>query len=158
MCHDAIMIPHKSCTWDTSFRLRGACDWPLNSHIYWYFIAMLFTKENFSFSFFTFDFWHLSSTPQSIGTCLLSFYKLVLIDNVLLEHVVLPLVPDLTVHRVNFFGWMSKGTFLLLALFYQSTPLCLKVRGRWGGWVAHVILVSALGQNPFFFLFLGTFI
>ena len=34
--------------------------------------------------------------------------------------------------------------FLLLALFYQSTPSCLKVRGGWGGWVvAHVILVSA---------------
>ena len=27
----------------------------------------------------------------------------------------------------------------------------------WGGWVAHVILVSALGPNPSFFLFLGTF-
>ena len=26
------------------------------------------------------------------------------------------------------------------------------------GWVAHVILVSALGPNPSFFLFLGTFI
>ena len=32
----------------------------------------------------------------------------------------------------------------------------------WGGWggvvVAHVILVSALGPNPSFFLFWGTFI
>ena len=27
-----------------------------------------------------------------------------------------------------------------------------------GGWVAHVILVSALGPNPSFFLFWGTFI
>ena len=30
--------------------------------------------------------------------------------------------------------------------------------GGWGGWVAHVILVSAQGPNPFFFLFWGTFI
>ena len=43
---------------------------------------------------------------------------------------------------------------LLIALFYQSTPSCLKVMG-WGGWVAHVILVSALGLNPSFFLFGG---
>ena len=28
----------------------------------------------------------------------------------------------------------------------------------WGGWVAHVILVSAQGPNPSFFLFWGTFI
>ena len=51
-------------------------------------------------------------------------------------------------------------TVLLLALFDQSTPSCLKVIG-WGvGWgvVAHVILVSALGPNPSFFLFRGTFI
>ena len=27
-----------------------------------------------------------------------------------------------------------------------------------GGWVAHVILVSALGPNPSFFLYWGTFI
>ena len=62
---------------------------------------------------------------------------------------------------------MSQGghsePLLQLALFYQSTPSCLKVIG-WGGWVgggwwvAHVILVSALGPNPSFFLFLGTFI
>ena len=36
-----------------------------------------------------------------------------------------------------FFGWVSQGdhseTILLLALFYQSTPLCLKVIGWWGG-------------------------
>ena len=44
-------------------------------------------------------------------------------------------------------GWMSQGghsePLLLLALFYQSTPSCLKV----GGGVAHEILVSA--QGPF---------
>ena len=54
---------------------------------------------------------------------------------------------------------MGKGdhseTLLLLALFYQSTPSCLKVRG----WVvAHVILVSAQGPNPSFVPFWGTFI
>ena len=45
---------------------------------------------------------------------------------------------------------MSQGghsePLLLLALFYQSTPSCLKVRGGvvgGVGWVAHVILVSA---------------
>ena len=56
-----------------------------------------------------------------------------------------PATLDLAVHLVNFFGWMNQGghsePLLLLALFYQSTPSCLKVRG----WVvvAHIILVSA---------------
>ena len=36
-------------------------------------------------------------------------------------------------------------------------PSCLKVIGGWVGWVAHVILVSAQGPNPSFFLFLGDF-
>ena len=52
---------------------------------------------------------------------------------VLLEHVGLPQVLDLAVHLVNIFGWMSQGGHseppLLLALFYQSTPSCLKVMG-----------------------------
>ena len=55
---------------------------------------------------------------------------------------------------------MSQGghseQFLFFALFYQSTPSCLKVIGG-VGWVAHVIIVSAQGQNPSFFLFLGDF-
>ena len=73
-----------------------------------------------------------------------------LIDKLLLEHVGLPHVLDLAVHLVNFFCWMSQGghsePLSLLALFYQSTPSCLKVMG-WGGGVvvvvAHKILVSA---------------
>ena len=60
-----------------------------------------------------------------------------LIDNLLLDHVGLPNVLDLAVHLVNLFGWMSQGdhseTLLLLTLFYQSTPSCLKVMGWWGG-------------------------
>ena len=60
-----------------------------------------------------------------------------MIDKLILEHVRLPNVLDLAVHLVNFFGWMSQGghsePLLLLALFYQSTPSCLKVRGGWGG-------------------------
>ena len=76
------------------------------------------------------------------GPRLLSILKLGLIDKLLLEHVGLPHVLDLAVHLVNFFGWMSQGghsePLLLLALFYQSTPSCLKVRGGvvvgWGGW------------------------
>ena len=59
----------------------------------------------------------------------------------------LPHVLDLAVHLVNFFSWMSQGghsePLLLLALFYQSTPSCLKVRGGWGVVAAHLILVSA---------------
>ena len=44
---------------------------------------------------------------------------------------------------------------LFFAPYYQSTPLCLKVRGGWWvGWVAHVIFVSAQGPNPSFFLFI----
>ena len=70
-----------------------------------------------------------------------------MIDKLLLEHVGLPHVLDLAVHLVNFFGGMSQGghsePLLLLALFYQSTPSCLKVIG-WGGVVvAHKILLSA---------------
>ena len=58
---------------------------------------------------------------------------------------------------------MSQGghseTLLLFAPFYQSTPSWIKVMGWVGGVVvAHVILVSALGPNPSFFLFWGTFI
>ena len=58
-------------------------------------------------------------------------------DKLLLEDVGLPHVLDLAVHLVNFFGWMSQGghsePLLLLVLFYQSTPSCLKVIG-WVGW------------------------
>ena len=68
-----------------------------------------------------------------------------LIDKLLLELVGLPNVLDLAVHLVIFFGWMSQRghsePLLQLALFYQSTPSCLKVIGWWV--VAHVILVSA---------------
>ena len=67
----------------------------------------------------------------------------------------------------NFLGWVGRGdhpkTFLLKALFCQSTPSWLKVRGGWssrvcwceqsGMLVAHVIFVSAQGPNPSFFLF-----
>ena len=56
-----------------------------------------------------------------LGTQLLSFQKLGLIEKLLLEHVGLPHVLDLTVHLVNFFGWTSQGghsePLLLLALF-----------------------------------------
>ena len=71
-----------------------------------------------------------------LGTQVLSFQKLGFIDKLFLEDVGLPQILDLTVHLVNFFGWMSQGghsePLLLLALFYQSTPSCLKVMG-WGG-------------------------
>ena len=78
----------------------------------------------------------------------LSFLKFELIDILLLEHVGLPHVLDLAVHLVNFFGWMSQGghsePLLLLTLFYQSTPSCLKVMGGVVVVVvAHKILVSA---------------
>ena len=60
-----------------------------------------------------------------------------MIDKLLLEHVGLPQVLDLAVNLVNFFGWLSQGghskPLLLLALFYQSTPSCLKVIGGWVG-------------------------
>ena len=52
---------------------------------------------------------------------------------------------------------MSQGghsePLLLFALFHQGPPSCLKVIG--GVVVAHVILVSALGPNPFFSFFGG---
>ena len=55
----------------------------------------------------------------------------------LLEHVGLPDIHDLVVQLVNCFGWMSQGghfePLLLLELFYQSAPSCLKVRGGVGG-------------------------
>ena len=63
--------------------------------------------------------------------------KLGLIDKLLLEHVGLPHVLVLAVHYVNFFSWVSQGghpeQLLFSALFYQSTPSCLKVGGGWGG-------------------------
>ena len=58
------------------------------------------------------------------------------LTTLLVEHVGLPHVLDLAVNLVNFFGWVSQGdhseSLLLLALFHQSTPSCLKVMG-WGG-------------------------
>ena len=60
---------------------------------------------------------------------------------------------------------MSEGghseSLLLLAPFYQSAPSLFMLKSYgWGGsgWVAHVILVSALGQNSSIFLFWRTFI
>ena len=65
------------------------------------------------------------------------YYKHFISDKLLLEHVGLPHVLDLAVHLVNFFGWLSQGghsdQLLSFALFYQSTPSCLKVIGGWGG-------------------------
>ena len=73
-----------------------------------------------------------------------------MIDKLLLKHVGLPHVLVLAVHLVNFFSWVSQGDYseqlLFFALYYQSTPSCLKVRGGvgWGGGVvAHGIIVSA---------------
>ena len=61
------------------------------------------------------------------------------VDNLPLDHDGLPLVLDLAVHLVNYFGWMSQGghseQFSFSALFYQSTPSCLKVIGGLVGWV-----------------------
>ena len=89
--------------------------------------------------------WDNSLTPY--GTWLPSLLILGLIDKLLLEHVGLSHVLDLAVHLVNFFGWVSQGghtePLLVFALFYQSTPSCLKVIGWGGGVVAHVIIVSA---------------
>ena len=78
-----------------------------------------------------------------------------------LDHVELPYVLDLAVHLVQKLARRVKGIilrlFLLLALFYWSTPSWLKVVGGWGGvgwggWVAYGILVS----DPVLGLGLGT--
>ena len=56
-------------------------------------------------------------------------------DKGLLEYVGLLYILDLSVRLVHLFGLdKSRGSepFLLLALFNQSTPICLKVMG-WGG-------------------------
>ena len=57
-----------------------------------------------------------------LGTQLLFFQNLGLIDKLLLEHVGLPHILDLAVHLVNFLGWMSQGghsePLLLGELFY----------------------------------------
>ena len=83
-----------------------------------------------------------------------------MIDKLLLEHVELPLVLDLAVHLVNFFGLMDQGDhsepLLFFAFCYQSTPSCLKVIGWvgwWGGVVAHVIIVSAQSKELGFWVF-----
>ena len=80
-----------------------------------------------------------------------------MIDKLLLEHVGLPHVLVLAVHLVNFFSWVSQGghseQLLFFALFYQSTPSCLKVMGGVGWWVAHVIIVSAQSKELGFWVF-----
>ena len=66
------------------------------------------------------------------------YVKLGLNDKLLLEHVGLPHVLVLAVHLVNFFSWVSQGGHseqpIFSALFYQSTPSCLKVGGGGVGW------------------------
>ena len=75
-----------------------------------------------------------------------------MIDKLLLEHVGLSHVLDLPVHLVNFICGMSQGGYseplLLLALFYQRTPLCLKVMGVWWGGVGGPCDFS-VSPNPF---------
>ena len=61
---------------------------------------------------------------------------------------------------VNFFGWMSQGghsePLLLFALFYQSTPSCLKVGdGGGGGPCDYCVIPSPFGLD-FGTLDLGT--
>ena len=78
------------------------------------------------------------------------------IDKILFKHVVIPHVLDFFFHLVNFFDWMSQGGHseqtLLFALFYQSTPSCLKVRGGVGG--PFDFSVSPRSKS-FFFSFFG---
>ena len=66
---------------------------------------------------------------------------LLVVDNLLLEHVGLPQVVIVAVHLVIFFCWMGLGdhpeTFLLKALCCQSPPSWLKVMGGWW-WVVVV--------------------
>ena len=75
-----------------------------------------------------------------------------MIDKLLLEHGGLSHVLDLAVHLVNFFGWMSQGghsePLLLLSLFYQSTPSCLKVMGG-VGWVGGGPWDYCVSLSPF---------
>ena len=80
-----------------------------------------------------------------------------MIDKLHLEHVGLPLVLDIDVHLVNFFGWMSQGghseQILFFALFYQSTPSWIKVRGWWCGGGPCDFSVSPWSKS--FFSFFG---
>ena len=78
-----------------------------------------------------------------------------MIDKLLLEHVGLPLVLDLAVHLVNFFGWSQGGhseQLLFFAHFYQSTPSCLKVVGGgvvgWGGGPCDYCVSPSPAQIP----------
>ena len=82
-----------------------------------------------------------------------------MIDKLLLEHVGLPHVLVLAVHLVNFFSWVSQGghseQLLFFALFYQSTPSCLKVGGWRGGGGGPCDFSVSPRSKSFFFLFLG---
>ena len=68
-----------------------------------------------------------TSTPKS-SRFLITFSWIIYIG--------LPHVLVLTVNLVNFFSWVSQGghseQLLFFALFYQSTPSCLKVMGGVG--------------------------
>ena len=82
-----------------------------------------------------------------------------MIDKLLLEHVGLPHVLDHAVHLVNFFSWVSQGghseQLLFFALFYQSTPSCLKVMGGWGGVGGQCDFSVSPWSKSFFFSFFG---
>ena len=62
---------------------------------------------------------HLYNTHRLVYS---NSWKLLVFDNLLLDHVELPHNLDLAVHLVHIIGWMGKGdhpkTFLPLALFY----------------------------------------
>ena len=68
-----------------------------------------------------------------------------MIHDLLLELVGLLNILALTLHQVNYFGWIDQGYHS-----WYRTTLLLKV--------AHVILASAQGPNPSFSFFGGTFI
>ena len=55
--------------------------------------------------------------------------------------------------------WDHPGTLLLLALFYQSTPSCLKVRGgKWECAGSHVELPLVLDLAVHLVIFLGRWV
>ncbi len=78
-----------------------------------------------------------------------------MVDDLLPDHVGLTHVLDLAVHLVHQTTWMDRGVILRLFPFQHFFPRALLHGEKLGvgGWgvVAHVIIVSPLSPNPFFF-------
>ena len=71
-----------------------------------------------------------------------------MVEDLLPDHIELPPILDLSVHLVHLMTWMGRGGHIRRLFpfehFFLEHSFIVKL---WGGWVAHVIIVSALPKS-----------